>query len=266
MFEREFETTGILKKHEEDLTADEKSQLEQWYKMKEGKSKIEDILHRSDMHGMQDMTEQESYCADIIKYLRFAKYADKGKKPSYEMYQAYIKGFNKSKVDRLIGIQKGLGPQDVVNECQREISKTGQELMGSSEAARMIAMEKLMKNFEHIGVKDLRYVGSGDVVIDSKEFMTDKNHLPDCLYHTASLLGVTTDPKPDQVENTTWREAKCVLDKVLSSVGAYVLVPICRTDGCAGFMKKKNAKCGAHAAHSKRVMRKPQLRQLQTEG
>ena len=48
------------------------------------------------------------------------------------MYQAYTKGFNKSQVDRLIGIQKGTGPQDVVNECEREISKPGQELMGST--------------------------------------------------------------------------------------------------------------------------------------
>ena len=120
----------------------------------------------------------------------------------------------------------------------------------------MIATEKLMKNFQHCGVKDLRYVDGGDVEIDSVDFTTDKKHFLDCLYHTASLLGVT-GPKPEQVGKITWREAKCVLDKVLSSFGAYVLIPICRTDGCAGFMEKKNAKCGAHAAHSKKVMRKP---------
>ena len=121
----------------------------------------------------------------------------------------------------------------------------------------MIAMEKLMKNFEHIGVKDLRYVGNNDIVIDSKEFMTDKDHLLTCLYHTASLLGVTVGKNPKQVEKITWREAKCVLDKVLDSFGACKLVPICRTDECAGFMQKKNAKCGDHAVHSKRVFRNP---------
>ena len=43
------------------------------------------------------MTERESYCADVVKYLRFVGYAKAGKKPTYEMYQNYTKGSTRAR-------------------------------------------------------------------------------------------------------------------------------------------------------------------------
>ena len=111
VFEQKIKAAGILEKHQEDLTADEKKLWNKYVEVEDAKRKIKGILWRADMDGMQEMTEQENYYAAIVKYLRFVEYAKTGNKPTYEMYKSYIKGFNKSKVDRLIGIHKGLGPR-----------------------------------------------------------------------------------------------------------------------------------------------------------
>jgi len=263
-FEKEVQKSGILERKSK-LTEWEKGVLEEFEAKKKEKRRIEEILVKDEKR--LQMTEKENYIAAVVKYLRKIEYAERGNKPCYTMYRNYTKGFNKRKVDRLMAIDNGIGPQDVLNDCQREVSQPGQELMGCSEAARMTAMEHLLRNFNRVmpsnlrndtnhflGVKDLRTVDVENIVIDSSDFsgLIDRKPFLKVVENTATLLGARGDPDPE----AGWQKVKRVLDRVLDIFGAYVLIPVCREKECKGYFEKEN-KCEDHERHSKKVSRRP---------
>ena len=221
----EIKNARILER--DDLTAEEQKLKTKWDKAKEDKLNINPIIAKA--KAFIDMTETENYIVRAVTFLRTHDYAKRGIKPSFTLYKNYVKGIDKSKVDRLKAIAKGIGPTNVLNECKGEISKPRQELMGASEAARYTAMEKLLTNFQ-LGLKDLRRVDTGDLVIESTDFLVDKQHILKCLYNTASLLGINVVKKAQKpVEKTKWPDAKSLLNNVLERSGPTHCCPSVQT-------------------------------------